>query len=279
MSQTFDDGWFVHKLRGYKRTSDEISLMAGGYRYATTTFTATVPEKQTVFQQVVVNRPSKEEQADIKGVVVDEAGEPIYGALIFLHCDLNCGRSVGITTGTGGSGQFQFRGLAARGFDIVVETPKHHKDYERIQLKPGTTADVKFTLPKNKKVTMDYVFQGDGNRLFHGPQVKKGTIVLQRPDFRIMFADGSTKGELAGGEDIRLECRDCQLFFRNGINNGKTGFYDAGEVPFDSVKEAAEQGYAINARPCVVGHVYVVRTYDGRHYAKFIVRSIEDAED
>jgi hypothetical protein len=44
-------------------------------------------------------------------------------------------------------------------------------------------------------------------------------------------------------------------------------------VDFDSVTEAAQTGYSTTARPCVVGHTYVVRTYENK-YAKFVVRSI-----
>jgi hypothetical protein len=44
-------------------------------------------------------------------------------------------------------------------------------------------------------------------------------------------------------------------------------------VDFESVTEAAENGYYTGTRPCVVGHVYVVRTYEN-NYAKFVVRSI-----
>jgi hypothetical protein len=57
--------------------------------------------------------------------------------------------------------------------------------------------------------------------------------------------------------------------------NGTVGFYDAGAVPLASVNEAGERGYSTQSRPCVVGHVYVVRTFDG-HYAKFAVLNIED---
>ena len=55
------------------------------------------------------------------------------------------------------------------------------------------------------------------------------------------------------------------------------GFYDVGEVPFESVKEADERPDVYPNRqvmiPALLNHVYVVKTLDGK-YAKFVVRRI-----
>jgi hypothetical protein len=65
-----------------------------------------------------------------------------------------------------------------------------------------------------------------------------------------------------------------RMFYANGKGNG---FYDAGEVDFESVTEADENGYSMQVQPSVVGHVYIVKTYEN-NYAKFIVKSVSVEE-
>jgi hypothetical protein len=88
------------------------------------------------------------------------------------------------------------------------------------------------------------------------------------------FSEGKVEGYEP--DDLRdLEVRQDQgiLRFRNFYVNGRNGFYDAGLVDFDSVVEANDIGYSTHEKPCLSGHVYVVRTYEEDNYAKFIVQS------
>jgi len=64
--------------------------------------------------------------------------------------------------------------------------------------------------------------------------------------------------------------------FHSAVGNS---FYDAGEVPFESVTEADANPRVYPADPPTrslpvnLNHVYVVKTLDGK-YAKFVVRKI-----
>jgi hypothetical protein len=73
--------------------------------------------------------------------------------------------------------------------------------------------------------------------------------------------------------DLEMLQDEDHLIFLVTYVNGKNGFYDAGEVDLESITEAAESDYSTRAKPCVTGHVYVVRTHEN-NYAKFVVRSI-----
>jgi hypothetical protein len=94
----------------------------------------------------------------------------------------------------------------------------------------------------------------------------------------IDFSDGKVEGyEPNSLRDIEMRQDQGKLKFQNFYVNGKNGFYDAGDVDFESITEAAETGYSTTAKPCIIGHTYIVRTYES-NYAKFVVRSISGSE-
>lgn len=89
------------------------------------------------------------------------------------------------------------------------------------------------------------------------------------------FSDGKVEGyEPNSLRDLEMFQDQGKLKFRISYANGQgNGFYDKGEVDFDSVIEAPVSGYSIDAKPVTVGHTYVVKTYEN-NYAKLIVNSI-----
>lgn len=68
------------------------------------------------------------------------------------------------------------------------------------------------------------------------------------------------------------------VIFQNFYGNGQNGFFEVGVVALECIIEAAQAGYSTDAKPCLAGHTYIVRTYDNK-YAKFIVKDISWAED
>ena len=75
---------------------------------------------------------------------------------------------------------------------------------------------------------------------------------------------------------IEFRYENGELRFWKGRYEG--GFYEAGEVPFESVKEAEGNAdvYTRELKPPVLiklNHVYVVQTTEGK-YAKLVVRNI-----
>lgn len=150
-------------------------------------------------------------------------------------------------------------------------------DNKSVALKPGDQAQLDFALMRHREVKFDYVYQPDDSRDFASGSPVKGTIVMSL-NYRqsdIVFHEGRA-GNFSP-HDLNFDVSEGRLNFDCNYGSGqRNGFFDLGPVVFDSVKEAPENGYSMQAKACIVGHVYVVRTYDG-HYAKLIVKKIDKA--
>jgi len=141
----------------------------------------------------------------------------------------------------------------------------------------GGTAVENRKLYPNRRIIIDYVYQADGSRSFAAGNLQTGTIDWLNGVGGVDFSDGKVEGYEYPGSVRDIEMRQDQdvLKFRNVYGSGRNGFYDAGAVDLHSVTEAAETGYSMSEKLCLVGHVYVVRTYEEDNYAKFIVKSDE----
>ncbi len=139
---------------------------------------------------------------------------------------------------------------------------------------------------KKKNVRFDYVYQPDGSRDFTQGDLKTQTFVMDAQKgggFR--FKDGKQAND-GIPQDLALYFSRGAFYFRNFFVGHGNGVYDAGEVSFESLREAEEgdelyqpvdENGAIRRDPLIVqlNHVYVVKTYDGC-YAKLIVREFVD---
>ena len=226
--------------------------------------------------KVVVRRPAPESLYQVQGRVTDEKNVPIPNVSIGLGSDLTGGWGVGPTAQTDNNGSYVLPGLAPRRYTVTANLyMKYEGDWKLVAPTDGARCEANFTLLKIKKVTLDYAFQADGTKSFEGGNLRSGQIVFQKPSFGFIFSEGRAQSTGGVSDDLRLGVEHGQLCFRNFMVNGTVGFYDAGAIPLASVKEAGERDYSTQSRPCVAGHVYVVRTFDG-HYAKFAVQDIED---
>jgi hypothetical protein len=212
---------------------------------------------------------------------VSEQNEPFSGASVSLSFPF-ASRGVKempyVSIVTGPDGQYSFEGLS--GAEHAVVASASGCAYHRIYVTPpaGKTITENLALYRNRKAVIDYVYQADGSRNFTGGNLQTGTIEWVNGTGGINFSDGRVEQyEPNSLRDIEMTQSRDTLGFRIFYVNGKNGFYDAGAVNFESVTEAAESGYSTGAKPCIVGHVYVVRTYED-NYAKFIVKGILENE-
>jgi hypothetical protein len=278
LSLTNDGGWFIHPIPKWALAPSGIQLLAGSFTHEITTTLVSVREGEVSYQTISVKRPAPQELCRIHGTVTDDTGSPVAEVPLYLETNLTGGwlGSFNPRAVSDAAGRYEFRGLAPRQVIIDFAAPPRNdafeRDYKVCDLSPGTQSEVNLTLPRSKEVTLDYVFQKDGSRSFQGADLKSGTILFKKPSLGFLFAEGRAHATPVT-DDLRLQWQQGQLVFRNFFTNASVGFYDAGAVKLDSVTEANATGYVIGPRPCIAGHVYVVRTYDG-HYAKFLVRSI-----
>lgn len=217
--------------------------------------------------------------AIVHGVITNEAGIPFHRAHVYLSSKTRGGGYNGKTPQaySDDQGRYSITTSDPENCSYINVHPPSRSGYEysvrKLSLKKGDKLQANFGLFASKSVTIEYVYQPNGTRSFK-QGTKRGTIVLERPNFGIIFSQGVAHATITP-DDLRFEAKDGQWQFKNFHVSSvkKSGFYDAGAVPLDGVAEAAETGYTNSAKPSIVGHTYVVRRLEG-HYVKFIVKSI-----
>jgi hypothetical protein len=229
-----------------------------------------------------MQKTSLEDLASIEGVVLNDQNEPFNGAKIslgFPFSNHGSRRDTGDTfphreMTTDQNGQYSFEGLSSAEHSVTAYAggcAYHHYTF----IPPAGTISAKnLKLYKNRKIIIDYVYQADGNRSFTEGNLKTGTVEWINGNGGMDFSEGKVVEHQHRDLEMRQD-QDVlrfQIFYCNGQGNG---IYDAGEMDFESVTEAAENDYS--SGPCIANHVYVVKTYEN-NYAKFVVRSISGSK-
>jgi hypothetical protein len=240
---------------------------------------AAVMRGKMAYFEVVMNKTPQKDLAEVNGAVLNEQNEPLEGANVDIEfpfashgTDSEPYRSVT----TGPDGRYSFKGLSGAEHTISASIAGRSSDSVVFAPSPGEKATRNMKLCENLKIVIDYVYQADGSRSFTEGDIKKGTIKwINGSNEGADFSEGRVKSYDGGTlRDLELRQSRDKLLFTIFYANGKgNGFYEAGAVDFESVTDAAESSYYTGSRPCTVGHVYVVRTYEN-NYAKFVVRSI-----
>lgn len=229
-------------------------------------------------QSAPASNPVPKGPATLTGRVMDEDGRPVSGCSVKPYGGYS---DPSTATTTDAQGRYTItianpgsvRGISA----YPASSSSMNGDSKSVALKPGDQAQINFALIHDREVKFDYVYQPDDSRDFLPGSPVSGTIVMSL-DFRqsdIVFQEG--KAGNFSPHDLNFDVSEGRLNFDCNYGSGKgNGFVDLGPVVFGSVKQAPESGYNLTAKACVVGHVYVVRTYDG-HYAKLVVKEITKA--
>jgi len=174
--------------------------------------------------------------------------------------------------------EFQFHDVSSAEFSLAAYASGYAFHSDRLTPLPGSVEIQDRRLYPNRRIVIHYAHQTNGTRTLLGDGVVTGRISWLNGAGGVDFSEGVV--EEYEPDDLRdLEMRQTQdvLQFRNFYVNGYNGFYDAGAVGFDEIAEAATGGYTSGVKPAIVGHVYVVRTYEEAQYVKFIVESDESS--
>ncbi|MBX7212001.1 MAG: FecR domain-containing protein [Verrucomicrobiaceae bacterium] len=216
----------------------------------------------------------------IQGRVLDQNRRPVVGAMVELRSGDDYFKPMVTveTTVTKRGGIFALKKTEAGKKLNSVRVPSFRgfkQTDKRLTLMNGETPQLEIIVYLPQVVTFDYVFQPDGSRSFANASTTKGRLTLRGEVSHIDFAKAlATRSLDSVGHmmDIDLSYDEGMCGFRaSGVSNG---FFDAGATSLDLVPMAAENGYDTSTKPCVAGHTYVVRTYEGK-YAKFRVTSMK----
>ncbi|GEM_PF-1596836 len=275
----YEDGWFIMEHRpGIPGPDKPVHVRAFGYDPIDTP--VDVLKNAITYREFELVKTPPERLATVVGIVRDEDDQPFNGAWVLLTFPFSShgytaemGYSYAfMSQQTGPDGRFSFYGLSSTEHVITAGASEYaYHTGTFMPLAGGQTTQDRKLYP-NRRIVIDYVYQPDGSRSFDNNQAIARTINWLNGSGHIDFSLGQL---IRSYYDLGMRQTQDVLIFRCAYVNAQTGFYDAGAVAFDSVTEAAEDGYSTTDKPCLVGHVYVVRTWEEGHYVKFIVQSDE----
>ena len=276
----YEGGWFImdrpFPASSYKRP---VTLALRAFGYEQINAPADVTQNQITYVEFVMQKTPTEKLATVTGIVTDDQGEPFEGAsvrLSFPYSTHGVDSAPSRSVITDANGRYSFKGLSADEYSLVASAPDYAYHYVRFTPSAGEAATKNLKLYPNLGIVIDYVYQADGSRDFKGGSLKTGTIKWVGGGEGVDFSDGKVEEyEPQSLRDIEMGQDQGELNFQIFYVNGQNGFYDAGDADSNSVTEAAETGYSTKTRPCIVGHTYIVKTYEN-NYAKFVVRSISE---
>jgi hypothetical protein len=255
----------------------KLALRAFGYDPVDASIA--VVQGQITYEEFVMQKTSPENLAKITGIVTNDQDEPVSDVIIglrfpYAYSMVNSEPLMSIKTET--DGQYSFENLPITQYYLCITAPPGYA-YASTTVTPakGKTTIKDIKLYPNLSILIDYVYQEDANNYsFTNGDLRTGTLEWINGIEGVDFSEGRVEWyEPNSLRDIELRQSQNTLQFQVSYANGRNGFYDAGDVNFESVTEAAQTGYSTTAKPCVIGHTYVVRTYENK-YAKFVVRSI-----
>lgn len=277
--RVYEGGWFMldkNFAARYPGRDGKIYFRAFGYE--PNDIPIKIQGGEIIYLELEMQKTAEKNLSTIKGVVVNDHNTPFEGARVALSFPSS---SYGISNSpykfliTGKDGRYSFEGLSSAEYSLTASAADYA--YHNIWFTPshGESLEEDLKLYPNKTVVLDYVFQANGDKNFTGDDLVEGTIEWTVGYGGLDFSDKRVENEYDPNSLRDIEIRQDQnsLVFKNFYVTGRNGFYDAGEVDFESIDEAIEAGYQTKEKPCVAGHSYIVRTYENK-YVKFMVKRI-----
>ena len=276
--RVYEGGWFIMRriLRSnYAGPGKGFILRAVGYEPIDAS--VTVLDGEMTYLEFVMHKTAPENLASVQGMVLDENDEPVNGARVsisFPFANLGTRNKPYISMTTDFDGRYSFGGLSVTEHTVTAYADGYAYHTGKFTPLAGAVVLEPRKLYPKRRIIIDYVYQANGSRNFTAGDLHKGTIDWLNGKGGVDFSEGKVEGyEPDDLRDLEMQQDQGILKFRNFYVNGRNGFYDAGLVDFESVVEAKDTKYSTREKLCLVGHVYVVKTYEEGNYAKFIVRS------
>ncbi len=285
----YENGWFL--AYGIMSTATETKCTFMGIRSeeATMKIVGEPNKDNVVFTRIRMKTASDDKLEDLVGRVVTEEGKPVADVDVYAQSPKGTYSCQTGNVKTDHEGKYRFPKLFPRTWRVSISSSDKPSDWNEAQTGLQATNPDLIVL-SNKRITIDTVFQPDGSTDFSKNNAVKGEYTL------IPFGNGDTaKGNTKTGSRIefhptaKAKWGNPDLYFATGkgkfafaqtrINNSPIACCDLGEVDFNSVRVAdtAKLSQKESEVPCLLNHVYLVRTQEGS-YAKFVVRSIDVVE-
>ena len=272
-------GWFImRRILKAKWAGPDKRFVFRAFDYDPVDVHVTIDEGRITYLEAMMTKTPDEKLCDIKGVVFDENGDPLEGATVSLSFPLCHFPESELKIVTNSAGEYIFNELAETTYNLKAWAGGYAdcKD-NNFSPSPNSESDRDLRLYPHHRIYIEYVYEPNDTRNFDSDLPNKALYWKHDNNVAkgIRFSDSSiTKHE----NDLVLKQEQDALHFTKyyGSAEFRNGYYDEGLVSFSSVNEASEdpkkyRGYG----SCKIGHVYVVKTLEGPHYAKFIVLTDE----
>ncbi|MFH1110576.1 MAG: carboxypeptidase regulatory-like domain-containing protein [Planctomycetota bacterium] len=286
-TRIYDGGWFImNRTSSGSYAGPSRRIIVRAFSYDPLDAFVTILSGEMTFVELTIDRTPPEELSAVVGTVTDENADPLSGATVNLTFPFaKLGYENGVYSDprmemmTGTDGLFEFDGLSGTEYSLVASKTGYAYDSRLFTPPAGGTVPRDLRLYPNRRIHLRYAFQANGTFDLGAGDLQTGFLTWLNGPAGVDFSEGRIEDlgyDHGDARDLEMVQTQDVLEFRVFFANGQNGFYDAGAVDFDSVTTAAAGGYSTSAKPVLVGHVYVVRTYDNK-YAKFVVETDESS--
>ncbi len=277
--RTFDNGWYVIPLRSNKAAVPKQTLYASALYYNQLEIQLDLNENEGKRKDIILKKTPDLEKTTIQGVILDEQNNPVKDIEISIRNCLDPWNGFKIDAKTDEKGYFSFPPLTVQSYQVFIMHEYYKPQWFRldpvkdkkqcyqygnvVQQKPSDPMNL--MLYWNNRIVIDYEFSSTNN--FSGTKIERDFMVHGNTEIDFKNQQLTSTG------DIRL-LHFPDTVFGVSHSNGKNGFYDAGEVPFDSVKSIDKSKIEVSQVKVLLNHVYCVYTTNDT-CIKFMVKKIE----
>ncbi len=226
--------------------------------------------KIIVWDDIVLERVKPENSCTIKGTVHLEDDADANN--IEILCE-------GVSARTDANGNFTFTGLRSGNIRITAAKTGYWGLYAEQEVAKGQTAVRDIKGYRIRKAKVRWAYQPDGSKSFNNDKVVTGTAtILDDVLDRVSFAQGFK--QVHGKSDFYVYQQENRLVLINTDARGDGGvgpaIFQTG-IAFEDVNEVPDfEGRTQWSHNLQTGDVYILRCYDGEHYAKMEITEIID---
>lgn len=246
----------------------ELVLRADGYRDFRRT--GVLRENQvTIWDDIELSDLLQEGVGLIKGIILLEDKGDVSDVKVLLR---------GHSVTTDNEGRFEFKDVPPGENRISASIRGYVGLYTRVEVKPKNehTVELRGYWPRFARVR--WAYQPDGSRNL-SKSVQQGTALVDSTQLsRIGFEAGFKN--VMGKSDFGVRQDGDKLMLSLIDGRANQAFAALKDTKFDDVQSVPENvlfsNKAVTLEP---GHTYIIRTFDGKHYAKLEVLELIDAAE
>ena len=172
-------------------------------------------------------------------------------------------------------GRFRFTGIGSGSVSVSTTKKGYIVGRETVEVTRGRVASCELTMYRQRSVQVRWAYQPKESRDLIGGVTTGTGLVSPNGLHRVSFAKGFV--QVTGKSDFFVHQDEDKLIIKNfDARFQGPGMMELHGVPFDKVKQAPQADYGTMPITLREGGVYVLRTYDGKHYAKMEVTGLFD---